>query len=211
MRKASIIINTLSNSKTLTRCLRFLHQQDYPRYEVIVGCGDRKTEARVYLEALKIVSGDVVMFINDDCYAINRSWISEHMSFYPEWDVVLGYPATTIKRAAFRNFSSKREVFDIVPLRNMDTNHDTDFAMRLERTRLKVKLAPEIRIYHDDWESPSRYISSGFNSGILLRVNRGAVRLADVKYLVRNPVILVSALLGFLTPINHTRRLRVKK
>src|SRR5437867_2655068 len=104
-------------------------QQRWPNTEIVAVDGRGITEGQAMLLGLAQATGDIIMITNDDCY-VPSNWVQQHLAYYPLYDAVFGWPATTIKHAAYRNMSVKRSVLMRVPLRNVETHQDTDWALR---------------------------------------------------------------------------------
>jgi len=101
MQEVSVIVVTRNRAKDLDRCLKSLTTQDYPNFEVIVVDGHsidntyelaKKYRAKIIQQdgigrcnarncGLKVASGEIVAFLDDDCRA-HPSWISELVACY---------------------------------------------------------------------------------------------------------------------------------
>src|SRR5436309_12980759 len=134
------------------------------------------------LLGLAQATGDIIMITNDDCY-VPSDWVQQHLAYYPLYDAVFGWPATTVKHAAYRNMSVKRNVLERVPLRNVETHQDTDWALRFEKAGYRAAIAPQIRYIHDDKSSNvQRLFFSAFNAAILVRQNKPLFHVREFGY-----------------------------
>ena len=209
MIKVSIIVNWVNANKWAT-CEGYLMQQDYTNTEIVAVDGRGITEGEAMLLGLANATGDIILICNDDTY-MPPNWVRQHLAYYPQYDAVFGWPATTVKHAAFRNMSVKHSVLDALKLRNIEAFQDTDFALRFEKAGYKAAIAPQIRYIHDDKSSNIvRLFFSAFNAAILVRKNKPIFKVREFSY-VLNPITLVGFFVGFWFPLNHPRRFRRSK
>src|SRR5207245_6422659 len=179
----------------LATCESDLMQQRWPNTEIIAVDGRGISEGEAMITGLSRATGDIIMITNDDCY-VPANWVQQHLAYYPMYDAVFGWPATTVKHAAFRNMSVKRSVLDALKLRNIEAFQDTDFALRFEKAGYKAAIAPQIRYIHDDKSiNIVRMFFSIFNAAILVRKNKPIFKVREFGY-VLNPITLIVFFVG---------------
>ena len=146
--KASVVISYAEPDARLLLC-QWHVLQNHP-FELLSFSGG--SEAEDAQRGLEAASGDVVLFTNSDAY-VPPDWIEQHLRYYPEFDVVLGATAYSLKSLALRNFSGKREVllrYGFKPLgEERGANFDTELGIRMIRGGVKAKIDNSITVMHD--------------------------------------------------------------
>lgn len=197
--KASVLLTARSADRKYQKCMEHLRAQDYPDYE-IVDVVTSKPGGEGMMEAMRLSTGDVLLFIDSDCYA-PRDWVSMHMRCYEPVDAVITGGARTLKQFAFRSSSMSRRAFETLDLSKASklTHTDMDFGMQLEKAGIRAVAAPHIRVFHDDAEGPLKRFSHGFNAGLAMKRNEPSFSSADLRYL-KDPVSSFGALMGLVYP-----------
>jgi hypothetical protein len=168
------------------------------------------TEREALVKGLMQAEGEVILFINADCYA-PKEWVSSHLRHYPGVSAVVGAPGTSLKRLAFRNASIERWALDEAGLEDIPTHLDMDIGMKLEKMGIRYALAPEITVFHDDEEGILKQFSYGFNAGLAIKRNKPGFRSKELSYL-GNPIRSLGIIYGLIYPASgafsfvHNRR-----
>lgn len=205
---ASVIISYINSEDTLPELLSRLERQDYPRdrYEIITVNGDdyipRASEAKGQIIGVEKSVGAIVFFTNSDRFPPSN-WISSHMAFYPEFDMVVGnvnhHRTDTIQALNFGNISMKREVIETIPIRDIISQQDADFAFRfIQQNRFKAVLGgvsiEEPLSQHWTWRH--HYLMAR-NIMVLRREYKMLPRFEDI-FRIRHPAALVGGINGML-------------
>lgn len=143
---------------------------EHPSLRVLVEPGASESEGQTI--GIARSSGEVVMFTNADVY-VPRDWVSRHVRWIQEgYDLVGGRVVwggdkfsftwnTPVPRSpqfvqrqgmglGFSNCSVRRDVLIAAGgLKDMVSQHDTEFAFRVVRRGGKMVLDPATEVYHD--------------------------------------------------------------
>ena len=204
---ASVIVSYVNSRRTLPKLLACLEAQDYPRdrFEVILINGDdykpRASEARGHQIGVKKAKGPIIFFTNSDRYP-PANWISYHMKHYPEWDLVGGtvvhHVTKDLTALNFANISMKREVLDGIPINDIPSQHDADFAFRfVKQSRFKGIIDAPIVSEDEEgrWSWEHQFLMAR-NHMILRRKYHVWPPTNDVVYRVRHPMVVLGSLAG---------------
>lgn len=130
------------------------------------------SEAEGHIIGVQQTHGEIIMFTNSDIY-VPPNWISKHVSWQMKgYDLVGGRPfwggdkyslvwnASVTKEVihsarkglglGFSNCSVRRSTYkNLGGIKNLRSQHDTEFALRAELNGVRMVLDPDIEVYHD--------------------------------------------------------------
>ena len=204
---ASVIISYIDSNATLPKVLRCLENQDYPRdrFEIILVNGDdyspRASEPKGQMIGLEKSKGNVIFFTNSDRYPPS-DWISYHMKHYPEWDLVAGnvihHATKTLQAMNFGNISMKREVLQEIPLNDIPSQHDADFAFRFVKQKKFKGIVDGGDIFEpkDQGWNNAHYFLMARNIMVLRKRYRLMPPLSDFEFRLRHPAVLAGSISG---------------
>ena len=161
-----IVVDAGSNDGSV----EIVHQLVDPRVRQIVvpGC----TEPEGHIIGVQSAKNEIIMFTNSDIY-VPRNWMKKHLEWLDNgYDLVGGkvlwggdkfaFPWTMpapkepqiVQQQGlglgFSNCSVRKDfMLTIGGLKNLSSQHDTEFAFRVIRYGGKMILDPEIEVYHD--------------------------------------------------------------
>lgn len=215
-----MVVSYVRSEDTLPKLIEILEHQDFPRsrYEIILINGDdftpRVSEPDGQILGIEKARGKVILLTNSDRYP-PLDWISKHMDWYlyhPSWikdeiwreriegpDVVFGpveeHPVFSVEDLNFGNFSAKREVFETIQIRYIPSQHDVDFAYRLMKTGLKVKIDRSIIVREGDpWDHRHWYMAAR-NHMILRRRYKVLPPISELRQ-IHSPWSLIGSVVG---------------
>ena len=194
--KVSILVATLNNELTINECLKSICDLNYPKdmREIIVvdGCStDRTLEIAekypvkvisaplnapaAYNYALKIVSGDIIGFIDADA-KVEKEWLNKLVTFLDDnqvagvsggietwnkenaWARSIGYDLEnryarlkeSVVHIATMNLLMKKKVIEEVGYfdEQLPSQYDTDLGFRITSKGYKLLFAPDAKCYH---------------------------------------------------------------
>lgn len=204
---ASVIISYIDSKDTLPGLLTLLDNQDYPRdrFEVVLVNGDdykpRASQAKGQQIGLERSKGHIIFLIDSDRFP-PLDWISSHMRYYPEYDLVAGkvknHTTRNLQAMSFGNLSMKREVLETIPIRDIVSQQDFDFAIRfIQHGKFKGILNHKSLVHEDDsarWSWKHHYLSAR-NIMCLRRKYGFFPTLSDVLR-IRHPADLMGGVRG---------------
>ena len=194
--KVSVIVATRNNEQTINDCLNAIFELNYPKdsLEVIVvdGCSTDATveiaeryavkvvstplnAPAAYNHALKIISNEVVGFIDSDA-KVEKEWLNKLMTYMDDpqvagvsggietwntenpWARSIGYDLKNryirlkkyVVRVATMNLLLKKSVIEAVGGfdENLPSQYDTDLGFRITSRGYKVVYEPSAKCYH---------------------------------------------------------------
>ena len=240
-RSASVIIPSHGRPDSLDRCLASLADQTYPRYEVVV-VDDASPQREAYAavarqygarllrnaanggpsvgrnRAVRESTGDVLIFLDDDCTAHDPDWIAKHVRMHADRpgllvgggidvqaDTLIGQAFAQINQPEFRvagnlqgmNLSLTRTTFnDIGPFReDLRELEDVEFSLRARGLGKHLQYAHDIRITHHGRDALPVIVRRMFQHGYWLVPAYKASGFGGHSFL---PGSFVSALVLFL-------------
>lgn len=207
---ASVIISYIKSEKTLPVLLAKLEEQDYPRdrFEIILVNGDdytpRASQAKGQIIGIEKSKGRILFFIDADRRPFGNDWISSHMRYYPRYDLVAGnvvhHKTPSLQALTFGNISMKREVLESIPINDIVSQQDADFAFRfIKQTKFKGILGGSLVWEEEDAKPSWRHdFLCAQNIMVLRRTYKIAPPLSDFEYRLRHPATFAGAISGLL-------------
>ena len=203
---ASVIISYINSKDTLPGLLTLLDNQDYPRdrFEVVLVNGDdykpRASQAKGQQIGLERSKGRIIFMIDSDRFP-PLDWISSHMRYYPKYDLVAGkvqnHSIRNLHSLSFGNISMKREVFESIPIRDIISQQDFDFALRFIRCHRFKGVIDGTVVKEDDsakWSWRHHYLSAQ-NIVLLTRKYRYFPGLSEILR-IRHPADIAGGVRG---------------
>lgn len=204
-----MVISYVDSHETLPTLLEHLDRQDYPKnlFEVILVDGDdyvpRVSQAKGQMIGVSKAKGSVIFLTDSDRYP-PPNWISFHMSHYPEWDLVGGnvihHTTKDLTALNFGNISMKREVLEDIPINDICSQQDTDFAFRFVKQRKFKGIidAPEIFEPEDaKWSWRHQFLMA--RNHMILRRKYGVwPNKNDLLFRIKHPSVFAGSIAGLI-------------
>jgi cellulose synthase/poly-beta-1,6-N-acetylglucosamine synthase-like glycosyltransferase len=211
--KVSIIVATLNSERTIDECLKAIFELNYPKdfLEILVvdGCSKDATleiaqkypvkvvseplnAPAAYNHAMKIVSNDVLGFIDSDA-KVEKEWLNKLVACLDDpqvagvsggietwntenaWARSIGYDLKNryarlkkyVVRVATMNLLLKKSVIEAVGGfdENLPSQYDTDLGFRITSSGYKILFEPNAKCYHFNRSTVSGYFRQQLQYG----------------------------------------------